>query len=43
MNGWELVDPSETLHPVMEDVAQGKIDKLSLAVIFERMSQKLEP
>ena len=43
MNGWELVDPDESLHPIMEDVAQGKIDKPALAAIFERMAQKLGP
>lgn len=43
MNGWELVDPTETLHPVMEDVAQGKIEKPALAAIFERMAKKLDP
>jgi len=29
MNGWELIDPDEKLHPIMEDVAQGKIENLS--------------
>lgn len=41
MNGWELVDPDETLHPIMEQVAQGMIDKPALAAIFERMAKKL--
>ena len=42
MNGWELVDPDETLHPVMEDVAQGKIDKPALADIFEKLAKELK-
>ncbi|MDP3505981.1 MAG: type II toxin-antitoxin system death-on-curing family toxin [Myxococcales bacterium] len=42
MNGWELVDPDETLHRVMEDVAQGKIDKPALAAVFEKLARKLE-
>ena len=42
MNGWELDDPNETLHPVMENVAQGKIEKPELAGIFEGMSRKLD-
>jgi death-on-curing protein len=42
MNGWELDDPGETLHPIMEDVAQGKIEKPELALIFERLARKLE-
>lgn len=42
MNGWELVDPGETLHPVMENVAQGKIDKPALASIFEGLARKLD-
>jgi len=42
LNGWELDDPNETLHPVMEDVAQGKIEKPELAAIFEGMARKLE-
>ena len=25
MNGCELIDPDEKLHPIMEDVAQGQI------------------
>lgn len=41
MNGWDLEDPNETLHPLMEDVAQGKLEKLQLAGIFERMARKL--
>ena len=41
MHGWELNDPDETLHPVMEAVAQGQIDKQELAGIFERMARKL--
>ncbi len=43
LNGWELDDPDETLHPVMEDVAQGKIEKPELALIFERLARKLDP
>jgi death-on-curing protein len=42
LNGWELDDPGETLHPVMEDVAQGKIEKRALAAIFEAMARRLE-
>ena len=42
MNDWELDDPNETLHPIMEDVAQGKIEKPELAGIFERMARKLD-
>lgn len=42
MNGWELVDPAESLHPIMEDVAQGKIDKPALATMFEKLARKLE-
>ena len=42
MNGWELDDPGETLHPTMEDVAHGKIEKPELALIFERLARKLE-
>lgn len=42
MNGWELDDPGETLHPIMEDVAQGKVEKPELALIFERLALKLE-
>ncbi len=42
MNGWELDDPGETLHPIMEDVAQGKIEKPELALILERLARKLE-
>jgi hypothetical protein len=41
MNGWELVDPSETLHPVIEDVAQGKIEKPKLAEILAALARKL--
>jgi len=37
-----LVDPDETLHPIMEQVAQGMIDKPALAAIFERLAKKLE-
>jgi hypothetical protein len=42
MNGWELDDPGETLHPIMEDVAQGKIEKPELALFLERLARKLE-
>jgi death-on-curing protein len=41
MNGWELDDPNETLHPVMEDVAQGKIQKPQLAGILEGLARRL--
>ena len=43
MNGWELLDPDETLHPIMEQVAQGFLEKPALAAIFERMARKLGP
>lgn len=42
MNGWELDDPHEALHPIMENVAQGKIEKPELAGIFEGMARKLD-
>ena len=42
MNGWEVLDPAESLHPIMEDVAQGKVDKPTLAAAFERLSVKVE-
>lgn len=42
MNGWELVDPDETLHPFMEDVAQGKLDKPALAAVFEKLARRLD-
>ena len=42
MNGWEFEDPEEKLHPVMEDVAQGKLDKRDLAAIFASMALRLE-
>jgi death on curing protein len=42
MNGWELDDPNETLHPVMEDVAQGILAKPELAAIFEKLARKLD-
>jgi death on curing protein len=42
LNGWELDDPAETLHPVMEDVAQGKLDKQALASIFEKLARKID-
>ena len=41
MNGWELDDPNETLHPIMENVAQGKLSKNELAAIFEGMARRL--
>lgn len=41
INGWELDDPNETLHPVMEDVAQGKLPKNALSAIFEGMARRL--
>ena len=41
LNGWDVDDPDESLHPVMEDVAQGKIEKLELARILEGMARKL--
>jgi death on curing protein len=40
LNGWEVEDPDETLHPVMEDAAQGKLVKAELAAILEKLAHK---
>jgi hypothetical protein len=42
LNGWELEDPGETLHPIMENVAQGKIEKPELTRILEGLARKLD-
>lgn len=41
LNGWELDDPHESLHPVMEDVAAGKVDKAELAKVLEGLARPL--
>lgn len=41
MNGWEVVDPQESLYAVMMGVAEGTVEKPELATVFERLARRL--